>query len=159
MSATVSSKPDPDKAREDKKEEKTNLILVVDDDVDLVESIATFLTARGFAVATAHNAKTAYGQIVKKRPDLMILDVMMDYAEEGMVFASALKSDGPTRDIPILMLSGFTATEATRQKVVASLLGQEWPVDMFVEKPVRLADLAERIEKLLKPSDGLLVQE
>lgn len=125
-------------------------ILVVDDDRDLVASIETFLTARGFAVATAGNGKEAYARIVECTPDLIVLDVMMDYDEEGMVLASALKTDGPTRDIPILMLSGFNVQEDVRDKVLASLMGQDLPAETFMEKPVRLADLAARIDVLLE---------
>jgi len=128
-------------------------ILLVDDDRDLVMSIEAFLSARGYEVATAHNGKQAYERIVEKRPDLIVLDVMMDYDEEGMVFASALKTDGPTRDIPIIMLSGFNVQKDVREKVLASLMGQDWPSDIFMEKPVRLTELAERIETLLKKQE------
>ena len=124
-------------------------ILVVDDDRDLVASMEAFLRARGFDVATANNGREAYERIVEKRPDLIVLDVMMDYDEEGMVFASALKSDGPTRDIPIIMVSGFNVQQETREKVIASLMGQDWPAETFFQKPVRLSALAERIDVLL----------
>ncbi len=124
-------------------------ILVVDDDKDLVASIEAFLGARGYEVGTAGNSKEAYAHIVGDRPDLIVLDVMMDYDEEGMVLASALKTDGPTRDIPIVMLSGFNVQKDVREKVIASLMGQDWPAESFMQKPVRLADLAERIESLL----------
>ncbi len=130
----------------------TRKVLVVDDDLDLVASIEAFLGARGYAVTTAHNGKEAYASIVKDRPDLIILDVMMDYDEEGMVLASALKTDGPTRDIPILMLSGFNVQEDVRDKVLGSLMGQDMPAESFMEKPVRLANLAERVEALLERS-------
>lgn len=128
----------------------TKKILIVDDDRDLVASIEAFLAARGYAVATAGNGKEAYAQIVKEKPDLIVLDVMMDYDEEGMVLASALKTDGPTRDIPIVMLSGFNVKDDVREKVLASLMGQDLPAETFMQKPVRLADLAERIEMLLQ---------
>lgn len=124
-------------------------ILVVDDDTDLVASIEAFLGARGFVVTTAGNSKEAYKRIVEDKPDLIVLDVMMDYDEEGMVLASALKTDGPTRDIPIVMLSGFNVQKDVREKVLASLMGQDWPAETFMQKPVRLAELAERIDTLL----------
>ncbi|MCL5735042.1 MAG: response regulator [Actinobacteria bacterium] len=124
-------------------------ILVVDDDPDLVTSAKAYLGTRGYDIATAGNGKEAYAQIIANRPDLIVLDVMMDYDEEGMVFASVLKTDGPTRDIPIIMLSGFTADKDIRNKVVASLMGQDWPAESFMEKPVRLSELAQRIEALL----------
>jgi DNA-binding response OmpR family regulator len=124
-------------------------ILVVDDDRDLVTSIEAFLGARGFIVTTAGNSKEAYTRIVEDKPDLIVLDVMMDYDEEGMVLASALKTDGPTRGIPILMLSGFNVQKDVREKVIASLMGQDWPAETFMQKPVRLAELAKRIDELL----------
>lgn len=130
----------------------TKKVLVVDDDIDLVASIEAFLGARGYIVSTAHNGKQAYASIVKDRPDLIVLDVMMDYDEEGMVLASALKTDGPTRDIPILMLSGFNVRQDVREKVLASLMGQDLPAEYFMEKPVRLADLAARVDALLERS-------
>lgn len=129
---------------------KPSKILVVDDDRDLVASIEAFLTARGFAVVTAANGKEAYARIVQEKPDLIVLDVMMDYDEEGMVLASALKTDGPTRDIPIVMLSGFNVQTDVRDKVLASLMGQDLPAETFMEKPVRLSELAERIDLLLQ---------
>jgi DNA-binding response OmpR family regulator len=128
-------------------------ILVVDDDRDLVASVEAFLSARGYTVTTAGNSKEAYARIVENRPDLMILDVMMDYDEEGMVFASALKTDGPTHSIPIIMLSGFNVQTDVRDRVLASLMGQELPAEAFLQKPVRLAELADRVEVLLgRPS-------
>ncbi len=132
----------------------TRKILLVDDDRDLVASIEAFLTARGYAVTTANNGKEAYARIVADKPDLIVLDVMMDYDEEGMVLASALKTDGPTRDIPILMLSGFNVQEDVREKVLASLMGQDLPAEVFMQKPVRLAELAERIETLLRGTEA-----
>jgi DNA-binding response OmpR family regulator len=128
-------------------------ILVVDDDKDLVASIEAFLGARGFEVTTAGNSKEAYKHIVEDRPDLIVLDVMMDYDEEGMVLASALKTDGPTRDIPIVMLSGFNVQKDVRERVLASLMGQDWPAETFMQKPVRLAELAERIDTLLSRAE------
>jgi CheY-like chemotaxis protein len=128
-------------------------ILIVDDDKDLVASVEAFLGARGYAVTTAGNSKEAYKRIVTDQPDLIVLDVMMDYDEEGMVLASALKTDGPTRDIPIIMLSGFNVQKDVREKVLASLMGQDWPTESFMQKPVRLADLAERIQMLLTRVD------
>jgi DNA-binding response OmpR family regulator len=127
----------------------TKRILVVDDDQDLVASVEAFLGARGFDVSTAGNSREAYQRIVEDRPDLIVLDVMMDYDEEGMVLASALKTDGPTRDVPIIILSGFNVQKDVREKVLASLMGQDWPAESFMQKPVRLAELAERIEMLL----------
>ena len=127
-------------------------ILLVDDDRDLVASVEAFLTARGYTVGTAHNGKEAYARIIEDRPDLIVLDVMMDYDEEGMVFAGALKTDGPTRDIPIIMLSGFNVEKDVREKVLASLMGQDMPSDVLLEKPVKLAELAARIESLLAVS-------
>ena len=47
------------------------------------------------------------------------------------------------------MLSGFNVQHDVREKVIASLMGQEWPSDTFMEKPVKLTELAQRIDLLL----------
>ncbi len=53
------------------------LILVVDDDTDLVESVAMKLESEGFAVARAYDGAEGWDSIKKERPALVILDVMM----------------------------------------------------------------------------------
>ena len=62
-------------------------ILVVDDDADLVDAVSTVLESSGYAVDSAANGQEARDRIREARPDLIILDVMMDTVGEGLQLA------------------------------------------------------------------------
>ena len=62
---------------------KAKRILMVDDDRDLVASVKAFLEARGYEVDTAHSGIEARERLAVQRPDLVVLDIMMDYDTDG----------------------------------------------------------------------------
>jgi DNA-binding response OmpR family regulator len=123
-------------------------ILVVDDDRDLVASIEVYLGARGYAVQTAGNGTEALEAIGRCRPDLAILDVMMDYDAEGFTLAYKLQDAPETHDIPIIILSGFTQHLDTKAAAFEPIMGREWPAAKFFQKPVELRELAETVAAL-----------
>ncbi len=126
-------------------------ILVIDDDPDLVQVIRLTLEASGFQVFSAASGTEGLEQIKEIKPDLIVLDVMMDYTTEGFQVSLALRSPDPTskyapyRDIPILMLTAIHTTTPLRFKPEEDYL----PVDDFVEKPLEPGDLVKKVEELL----------
>jgi CheY-like chemotaxis protein len=124
-------------------------ILVVDDDRDLVDSVSTYLTARGYDIVRAYNSGEAKEEMARNRPDLIVLDIMMDYDAEGFTFAFVLKSDEATRQIPIVILSGFADYLDTKADTFAPIMAQDWPAAAYLQKPVSLRDLAETVERLI----------
>lgn len=124
-------------------------ILVVDDDKDLVASVSAYLTARGYEVVTAHNSTEAKDEMTRRRPDLVVLDIMMDYDAEGFTFAYVLKQDEATKQIPIVILSGFAEHLDTKAETFAPILAQDWPAAAYLQKPVSLKDLAATVERLV----------
>ena len=126
-------------------------ILVIDDDPDLVEVIRITLEASGFQVFSAASGAEGLQQVKEINPDLIILDVMMDYTTEGFQVSLALRSPEPTseyapyRDIPILMLTAIHSTTPLRFEPEEDYL----PVDDFVEKPLEPGDLVKKVEVLL----------
>jgi CheY-like chemotaxis protein len=124
-------------------------ILVVDDDRDLVASIRAFLTARGYEVATAHSGIEARKRLEERRPDCVVLDIMMDYDTDGFNVAYKLHNEPETRRLPVIILSGFTKVLAEKNDVFAPMLGREWPAARFFEKPVKLQELGEAIAGLI----------
>ena len=126
-------------------------ILVIDDDPDLVEVIRLVLEASGYQVFGAINGAQGLQQVKEINPDLIILDVMMDYTTEGFQVSLALRSPDSTsefaayRDIPILMLTAIHSTTPLRFTPEDDYL----PVDDFVEKPLEPADLVAKVEALL----------
>lgn len=123
-------------------------ILVVDDDADLVRSIQTVLTAKGYTVSTAKNGAEGLAAIAKSVPDLIILDVMMDSDTEGFQVAYKLADSDATKRIPIILLSGFTDHIAKNYDAFESIQGREWPAAKFLKKPVTMNELANAVAEM-----------
>jgi two-component system, OmpR family, alkaline phosphatase synthesis response regulator PhoP len=117
--------------------DKGNDILIIDDDRDLVHSMRIVLESGQYTVRTAYNGKEGYKMIEEKLPDLIILDVMMATDTEGFDLAYKLRNQERYRDVPILMLTAFPQkmAEAGPDKF-QHIMGEEWPVTQFMEKPV-----------------------
>jgi CheY-like chemotaxis protein len=85
-------------------------------------------------------------------PDLIILDVMMDYTTEGFQVSLALRNPDPGseyaayRDVPIMMLTAIHSTTPLRFGPDEDYL----PVDAFVEKPLEPSVLVEKVAAMLK---------
>jgi len=129
-------------------------ILIIDDDPDLVESIRITLEANNYQVFSAGNGTEGLKMLKEVNPDLIILDVMMDSITEGFQVSQKIRSRDPQSEfrnyaqIPILMIT------AVSQKMNMSFSPEEdgdyLPVDEFVEKPIRLEALLEKIKKFIK---------
>jgi CheY-like chemotaxis protein len=127
-------------------------ILVIDDDPDLVEVIRLTLEASGFEVSSAASGAEGLEKVKEVNPDLIVLDVMMDYTTEGFQVSLALRSPDAKseyaayRDIPILMLTAIHSTTPLRFGPEEDYL----PVDAFVEKPLEPGALVRKIEEMLE---------
>src|SRR4030042_2949397 len=126
-------------------------ILVIDDDRDLVESIRIVLESKKYGVRAAYNGKDGYQRIQEKAPDLIILDVMMTTDTEGFSLAYKLRNNPATKEIPIIMVTGFTKkmAEAGPEKF-EHIMGENWPVTQFLEKPIDPEELLSVIEGVLE---------
>ena len=133
-------------------------ILMIDDDVNLVNVIKLVLEAKKFEFAAAYSAAEGLSKITEFNPDLIILDVIMEDFVAGFRVVSELRTGGPSSKyaaysaIPILMLTSVTAKTNVdfSDKVGTALL----PVDAFIEKPVKPAELLAKIEELLVNQTG-----
>jgi two-component system, OmpR family, alkaline phosphatase synthesis response regulator PhoP len=124
-------------------------ILIVDDDPDITEAMTVVLETKGYEVAAAANSAEAMTQIMRDRPDLIILDVMMETQSEGFVFSRQIKSSDATKDIPILMVTGVRDKVGIDFKDAAG--DEAWlPVEDFLDKPVKPDALLSKVESLLK---------
>jgi CheY-like chemotaxis protein len=119
-------------------------ILLVDDDTVFAEAVAAVLESR-YAVRMAANGTEAMDKIVEQRPDLIILDVMMDYISEGFDVARKLRSDDETKPIPIIMLTGVDQMYNYRMEVDESWV----PCDRYMEKPVEPEKLLAEVASLI----------
>jgi two-component system, OmpR family, alkaline phosphatase synthesis response regulator PhoP len=130
-------------------------VLLVDDDKDLVQSVKVVLEANGFEVATEHNGAGALAAVAAHRPDLIVLDVMMDTDAEGFGVAYRLESDPATRRIPIVLMTGFMDHMAAKREAFDFITGREWPAAKLMKKPVAMSELVAAIRELLAEGESL----
>ena len=124
-------------------------ILIIDDDPDVVLALRMPLESAGYEVSDAHSQESGLKAVDQIKPDLIILDVMMDTHTAG--FQLAQKLHGPAakeahKAIPILMLTAVHQTTPLRFSPDEDYL----PVDGFIEKPIDPKRLIAEIKKLLQ---------
>ena len=130
--------------------EKKGRIVVVDDDVQLVESVTTLLESVGYEVFSAHRAEKGFDLAKEKQPDLILLDVMFagPPGPDGIEISRRIRKDPKLKDTPVVMLSGV-------KKVLE--LGYDMtpdesfmPVEAFIDKPVKPEELLTTIDEVLE---------
>ena len=122
-------------------------ILVVDDEVDLVETVRFPLEIEGYNVLVAYNGEEALDRARKENPDLILLDLMLPKLD-GYKVCRLLKFDETYKHIPIFML---TAKTQEKDKV----LGMETGADEYITKPFDVGDLLKKVKEYLsKPNSG-----
>jgi len=121
-------------------------VLIVDDDPDLVETVAMMLESKGFEVGKAYDGIEGEAAIKQRRPDVLVLDVMMP-RKNGYQLCKELKSNKWTSDIPIVMLTAVGDAVPTTSYSHAEGMAME--AEDFIPKPVDAATLVEAVERLV----------
>ena len=124
-------------------------ILIVDDDKDLANSVKAYFEARGYGVRMAHSGDDGMHEIETYRPDLLLLDIMMDCDADGFNLAYKLKEDKAYREIPIIILSGYMDHLKDKLKSFEFVLGRDWPAVEEIKKPASLANIEAAVERVL----------
>jgi signal transduction histidine kinase/DNA-binding response OmpR family regulator len=117
------------------------LVLVVDDDPQLQQLTRSGLEGEGFAVVTARSAQEGATVAARRRPDLILLDLLLP-DRNGLELLQSLKSDAATRDIPVLVMS------VTRDSVRALSLGAA----ECLAKPLDAPAIVSVVRRLLDDS-------
>jgi two-component system alkaline phosphatase synthesis response regulator PhoP len=122
-------------------------ILIVDDDRDVFESMKIVLSSEGYGVAWATNGREALEKARREKPDLIILDVMMNTDDEGFQVTYSMKQDKELSKIPIIMVTsigsktGFSFDKKRDEDFL--------PVNEFLEKPVDPKVLIDKVRENL----------
>ena len=125
-------------------------ILIVDDDKDYVECLTIMLEAAGFDVSSASNATDCMTAVKRKKPDLIVLDIMMEKLVSGLHVGYELRADPDFKDIPIIMVSAIL--EETGFDVAAAKGTEYVAADEFLNKPVKPQVLLTTINRLIAKS-------
>lgn len=118
-------------------------VLVVDDDPDVVDACRLFLEKQGHQVATAFSRTEGMKALESKRPDLLVLDVMMEQPDDGLAMAQELRRNGFR--LPIVMLTSISKVTGLQYGEDSEIV----PVDAFLEKPVDPGTLCTKVAELL----------
>jgi DNA-binding response OmpR family regulator len=122
-------------------------ILIIDDDIDLVEAMRLTLENADFDVIDAQDGQKGLEKIENEKPDLVLLDVMMETQDEGFHIAYQIRNNEETSDLPIIMLTAVgseTGFSFDKEKDEDFL-----PVNEFLEKPVNPDRLIEHVRRCL----------
>jgi DNA-binding response OmpR family regulator len=132
----------------------TKTILIVDDDADFRASVKEVLETQGYGVLTAVNGQDGLKKTQAERPDLIILDVMMENEWAGYEINQAVKygSEDAVRFIPILMVSSVPVDPAT-MFYRATEAGMVTP-DSYLTKPLDIPEFLSRVRALLGEGRG-----
>ena len=115
-------------------------VLLVDDDIEIVESMRTVLESRGYQILVARDGNQGLVMAEKDEPDLVVLDMMMPKRSGFLVLEKLRRS----RPVPMKVIM-ITANEGSRHKAYAEMLG----VDDYIRKPFAMDRLLASIDKLL----------
>lgn len=124
-----------------------NKILLIDDDEDLLRAFQINLEIFGYKITTAHNKNEALLRLKETKPDLIVLDIVMDTNLEGFDLLYKLKESKDYVDLPILVLTGIT--DKLGVNFFSGDLGKLPPNVKIQEKPVPPIFLVELIENML----------
>lgn len=126
-------------------------ILIIDDDEDFRISIRTLLESYKYQVTEAESGKQGLQKIKSDRPDLIVLDIMMETIDEGYLLNQVIKfqkSFEEYKNMPILMVSSIQEDPLSRFPAAAGQVDMIMP-DYYLTKPVNIPKFLELVEKLL----------
>jgi two-component system alkaline phosphatase synthesis response regulator PhoP len=121
-------------------------ILVVDDDPQIVRLVRAYLEQAGFRVVTAGDGEVALHAIRARRPDILILDLMLP-GRDGLSLTQLIRADAELESLPILMLTA-------RVDDVDRILGLELGADDYVTKPFHPREVVARVKAILRRSQN-----
>jgi len=127
-------------------------ILVIDDDPDFLEAVTPILETARYNVVTALNPNEGKEKIFAEKPDLILLDIMMDSLFDGFSLCHAIKTSkeyNEFKDTPIIFISAVKEKTGSRFQFKGEQEGLVGPDD-YIDKPVKPNDLLARIERLLQ---------
>lgn len=122
-------------------------ILLIDDDADIHEAVKMILGPAGYEIECALTGPAGLEAARRRKPDLILLDIMLDSPSEGFHLAYEMKKDDALKTVPIVVISSIGKTMGMDY---AKELGSDYvPASMFLDKPFDAATLRNAVQKAL----------
>jgi len=122
-------------------------ILIVDDDPDFAAAIGKILTTAHYEVEKAGSLQAGMKAIEERKPDLILLDVMMEKYDDGFNMCYDLKHDERYKHIPVIMITAVT--EVTGLKFSPETDGEYLQAEGYLRKPINAEVLLEKVASLV----------
>jgi len=122
------------------------LVVCIEDEQEMIDLVQLILGRRGFTVEGANGGLEGLEKVQKRKPDLVLLDLMMPDMDGWEVY-QRMKSDEELRDIPVIVV---TAKAQSIDKVLGLHIAK---VDDYITKPFGPQELLESVEKILGQAD------
>ena len=120
-------------------------VLVIDDDPIYVKSTTAILEAHGYQVESASNREEGLAKMAEHKPDLLLLDVMMDWVLDGVSVSREMMEQQDLRRIPIVMVTSILNSEYRGVFPQDEYLH----IDSWLNKPCPPDKLVAEVEKTL----------
>ncbi len=120
----------------------TKMILIVDDEPNTVELVKLVLETEGYETSAAYSGSEALEKIKTKKPDMILLDIMMPLMD-GWAVRTKLSEENETKDIPIIMLT------AKAQPIDRMIGLHVVEVADYITKPFGRRELVDRVRAVL----------
>ncbi len=122
-------------------------LLLVDDDPDILEQLSLALGGEGYAVVTAQGRKEGEELLMLGRPDLAIIDLMMEEKDSGFMLCHRIKRLYP--GTPVILLTAVKAATGLSFGAGAGEARSWLEADLLMDKPVRPEQITADVRKLL----------
>ncbi len=129
-------------------------VLLVDDDADFVEMNRILLEQNGYGVRVAYSGKQCLAEVAARRPDVIILDMVMESRDDGFDVSRELRNSEHTKSIPLIMITSVNDRIPFHLEPDRTWL----PVDALLEKPVEPQLLLTIVGRALRGQPGAPVR-
>ena len=127
-------------------------ILIIDDDPDFVDAVSSILESAHYNVSTALDPKKGQEKLYSEKPDLILLDIMMDSLFDGFSLCHSIKTSKEFKHTPVILVSAVKEQTGSRFQFKGEEQGMRGP-DVYIDKPIKPDDLLSRIEMLLSQEE------
>ena len=118
-------------------------VLIIEDDVFLAEIYQKKFEMEGFKVSTANNGEKWLADIKKKKPDIVLLDILLPKLD-GFAVLEAAKKDSSTKDIPIILLTNLGQKDDVQRGL------DEGAVDYLIKTHFKPSEVVDKVRKVLQ---------
>lgn len=117
-------------------------ILIVEDETGYQKILKDTFEKEQFEVVLALEAKQAMVEVIKNRPDIILLDIILPGGMNGFDFLEQLKANEKISDIPVVVITNLASEEKVAKEIGASCY--------FVKSDTSIVQIIEKVRQLLE---------